>query len=492
MKKKLFCLLVAALVLVASVPKTRAVTYITDPNAVSGYQYSAEYGGILDAIFRGELAMFSNTTDTFPLGSSLNTSKAYYIAGNRFGGYQCYIYAQAVYYHLFGDIPHHGNGSIAWSNSQRVVFNEPVASYELFLNSDVNFGAYIRTTINEDGSYSGSGHSMIVLHYDEAGITYLEGNADGRGLIRITSRTWDEYNTQQLEGRGRRIGFIAQCRATMCRHEYDIVGLCTLCGKTFQHDNTLSAEMAGRYAVTAEEGISLRELPYEDSTATPDMIPRGTEVDVLGMVTNAGGETWYKASCNGETGYVTVDTLSWLSAGEQVITCEITSPAEGQLVPQASFPVIGTVTSKYPLAQIEAYLDGQLYATVTPQRVTAVDLRATDVNYDLSFSTLAPGRHTLTVLARDVHHEMETVCTRTFITEGLPEYLPGDTDGDSRLTTDDAVYLLLHVMFGGVDYPIAIPDPDMNGDGSLDTDDAVYLLLHVMFGESEYPLNTGG
>lgn len=488
MRKRLFCLLVAVVLLFAVLPKAEAVTYITDPNAVSGYQYSNEYGGVLDAIFKGELALFSNTTDTFPLGSSLNNSQLYYIANGRLGGWQCYIYAQAVYYHLFGDIPYHGAGTMPWSNTQQVIFNEPVASYELFLNSDVGFGAYIRTTVNEDGSYSGNGHSVIVLSYDQTGITYLEGNADGRGLIRITTRTWDEYNTQQLAGRGRRIGFVAQCKDTMCRHEYDVVGYCTLCNKTFQHDNTLTSESAGRYAVRSEEGISLREMPYEDSFGSLDPIPQGTEMDVLGMVINANGESWYKVSCNDETGYTPVYTLTWLGAGEQEISCELTSPAEGQTVPQASFPVIGTVTSKYPIARIEAYLDGTLFATVTPQRTTTVNLRATDVNYKLNFSALAPGKHTLTILARDIHHEMETVCTRVFITEGTPEYLPGDADGSGEVTTDDAVYLLLHVMFGETDYPLAIPKPDLNGDGQLTTDDAVYLLLHVMFGPEDYPI----
>lgn len=488
MRKRLFCLMLTVALLWVAAPKAAAVTYITDPNGVSGYQYSAEYGGVLDAIFKGELALFSNTPDLFPLGSSLNNSKLYYIANGRLGGWQCYIYAQAVYYHLFGDIPYHGAGTMKWNNSQQVIFNETVASYELFLNADVGFGAYIRTTVNEDGSYSGSGHSVIVLSYDQTGITYLEGNADGNGLIRVTTRTWAEYNSQQLAGRGRRIAFVAQCKDTMCRHEYDVVGDCIRCGKLFQFDDTLSAENAGRYIVSTAEGISLREMPYWDSFGSMELIPQGAEVDVLGAVINANGESWYKLSWGGETGYAPVDTLRWLSAGEQKISCEVTSPAEGQTVPSASFPVIGTVTSKYPLARIEAYLDGKLYATVTPQRVTTVNLRATDVNYDLDFSALAPGKHTLTILARDVHHEMEAVCIRTFITEGAPAYLPGDADGNGTVTTDDAVYLLLHTMFGEKNYPVAIPKLDLNGDGTVTTDDAVYLLLHVMFGKTEYPL----
>ena len=43
-------------------------------------------------------------------------------------------------------------------------------------------------------------------------------------------------------------------------------------------------------------------------------------------------------------------------------------------------------------------------------------------------------------------------------------------------------------MFGATDYPIANPDKDLNNDGKIDTNDAVYLLLHVMFGATDYPI----
>ena len=66
---------------------------------------------------------------------------------------------------------------------------------------------------------------------------------------------------------------------------------------------------------------------------------------------------------------------------------------------------------------------------------------------------------------------------------------PGDIDGNEKLDTDDAVYLLLSIMFGTEDYPVAGGVKlDYTGNGIVDTDDAVYLLLHVMFGEVDYPI----
>lgn len=68
--------------------------------------------------------------------------------------------------------------------------------------------------------------------------------------------------------------------------------------------------------------------------------------------------------------------------------------------------------------------------------------------------------------------------------------VPGDIDGDKVVTQDDAVYLLLHTMFGETFYPLINAPADIDGSGVVDQDDAVYLLLHTMFGESFYPLNT--
>ena len=78
--------------------------------------------------------------------------------------------------------------------------------------------------------------------------------------------------------------------------------------------------------------------------------------------------------------------------------------------------------------------------------------------------------------------------TYTAVFEKL--YVIGDIDGDQAVTQDDAVYLLLHTMFGEAFYPLNNAPADIDGSGTVDQDDAVYLLLHTMFGEMFYPLNT--
>ena len=65
----------------------------------------------------------------------------------------------------------------------------------------------------------------------------------------------------------------------------------------------------------------------------------------------------------------------------------------------------------------------------------------------------------------------------------------GDIDGNDVVDHNDAIYLLLHTMFGQA-YPLNGADGDIDGNGTVNQEDAVYLLLHTLFGEAFYPLKT--
>ena len=55
----------------------------------------------------------------------------------------------------------------------------------------------------------------------------------------------------------------------------------------------------------------------------------------------------------------------------------------------------------------------------------------------------------------------------------LPLPIRGDFNGDGKVDSDDAIYLLKNVFFGK-DYPLN-QGGDLNGDGKVDSDDAIYL-----------------
>ena len=73
---------------------------------------------------------------------------------------------------------------------------------------------------------------------------------------------------------------------------------------------------------------------------------------------------------------------------------------------------------------------------------------------------------------------------RTFV--ALSEYRIGDMNGDEKLDSDDAIYLLRYTFLPN-DYPI-YQNGDLNNDGQVNSDDAIYLLRHT-FLPDQYPLS---
>ena len=62
----------------------------------------------------------------------------------------------------------------------------------------------------------------------------------------------------------------------------------------------------------------------------------------------------------------------------------------------------------------------------------------------------------------------------------------GDFDGDEKVTSDDAVYLLRHTLFPA-QYPVT-GFADFDHDSNVTSDDAVYLLRHTLF-PAQYPIS---
>ncbi len=116
--------------------------------AYSGSDYTANstLATKLDNLIHGNVAIFSNTSAKFPVGTSLNNSTQYYWKSGYYSGYQCYAYGNATYYYLFGDVPFHGDGG--YSNSKLIsgVKGLSSLSYNTLSNAGVGCGAYIRTT----------------------------------------------------------------------------------------------------------------------------------------------------------------------------------------------------------------------------------------------------------------------------------------------------------------------------------------------------------
>ncbi len=219
-----------------------------------------------------------------------------------------------------------------------------------------------------------------------------------------------------------------------CKHpDMDSFGVCpnTECGFVFDWEATRNTLSAGIYSVSAAGELSLKaDVPYSASeNLVPTALTAETEVEVLGSLTNAFGETWYHVAFQEETGYAPADSLTFLRYCPQQISCVDFSPANGLSIPKASYPLKGTVVSRYPLTVITAYLDGKQYASWTASNgtTTSLSLASTNINYALTFGGLDYGKHTIELKGTDIYR----TTPETFL---VSEFY---TVKDSDLPTDD-------------------------------------------------------
>lgn len=107
------------------------------------------------------------------------------------------------------------------------------------------------------------------------------------------------------------------------------------------------------------------------------------------------------------------------------------------------------------------------------------------------------------VMVDELHHNIVCTCCGYVVEEvhaydnnsdckcnycGYERYLRGDVDNDNDVDSDDAVYLVYNIFFGGAEYPV-VQGLDFDGDGLETTDDGIYLLYFIYFGEKSYPLH---
>lgn len=432
----LLALAIALAVICPALQHVAAADYILKPSELKGLDYtdSDRLAAALDQVFAGDIDIYSDsryaTEVSMPVGTYMSNSTQYYVksqtTGNPVSGWQCYIYGNAVYNKLFKEWVGHANG---FAHSRVVIpGGSNSVSYELLQSSGVRCGAYLRTTGNSNGAYSGSvGHSMIILAYDSDTITYLEGNGDGNGLVRVTIRTWSDFNLRQLSGRGRYISHMVQptdafyqAQYPACSHEsFEGYGTCTGCGYVYDWESTLDPWSQGIYRLT-EKVVPRSDAPYSAAAAADVVLEKDQKIRTTGQYRNAFDQVWYSAEdASGNTIYINGASLKFVEYPPLEVICTGFSPEDGAELEQKAYPVKGTVTANFPLKSVSGYLDGELYATWTAdnETTTQLDLRKTDINNKLSFSKLEGGKHTVMLTAQSfVHGQTVTVHESEFFT----------------------------------------------------------------------------
>lgn len=300
---------------VTAIPANAWVQY-TSPSQVSGSDYTdyPAFAQALDAVFAGDIDLFTSSSFTtevsLPLGSRVSMSKAYYMYSTSRKtstyGWTCFIYSNGVFNRLFGEYVHIGTGL----KNCYIAVDKGASkmTYDLLKNADIRAGAYIRTSPKSDGSYYGEdGHSMIILSYDSTHITYLEGNGDGKGLVRVTKRTYAEFNSAQLTGRGRKITHIVQPTEEWFNELYG----------NSPKDNTYTFSYNANGGGGSEEGF-IAEYGGEFSLSSPNF-DRDTCVLAGWKVQRDSDGKWYTAN-------------GWLSEDKITATNEATTFKNGEII----------------------------------------------------------------------------------------------------------------------------------------------------------------
>ena len=170
--------------------------WITKREEVDGSDFtgSAMLAAALNDIFDGNANVYYDPEFTRMVNTELGSSRVPNNGVNKYVGpygdnddnvgTSCWIYANGVYYTLFGECT--GNGE-AGANSEKLDLKGSGNynfSYENFVSWGVRPepGALIRTRC---------GHSLVILDYDQDYVTILDGNGNGKGLVAIRKMKWD-------------------------------------------------------------------------------------------------------------------------------------------------------------------------------------------------------------------------------------------------------------------------------------------------------------
>lgn len=206
MRKRLITfLLVACMIVCMCLVTTASAASTTGTDYTSG-----QLAERLDTIMNQGIS--SGVSPAFPaVGGTYARHKMYTVKfpSRSWRGYQCMAYAYSAYNYLFDSDPYSAD-AVSFDNDLKA---RNTLSYQDFVNHGVRIGAYLRTTCHSNGEYhTYKGHSIIILSYDQAQVTYIEGNtiSDQTWRVNLKSCNWAEFNKNLLSGKGRYVQTLRQ------------------------------------------------------------------------------------------------------------------------------------------------------------------------------------------------------------------------------------------------------------------------------------------
>ncbi len=399
MRKRLLSLLLALVLSAGLLPlqPAEAATVQTAASAVSGAMYTdnAQLAQKLDAIFAGSAGIYSDAACKKPVNAALGTTavapgKTLYVgpAGKYAlnSGESCWIYANGVYYTLFGEAL--GNGTPG-ENSQRLGLSGTSHMRLTYENLDAwgvrrGVGAQVRVGT----------HSIILLAYDETGLTYLDGNGDGKGLIALRRESWTEVKANSSIGGQKKVSYIIQPKQSYLDAIYPDASAAYI-------NNCTAYPAYCRLRMTAAAAV--KALPGGEGTKTLETLAKGTAVTALELYRDPAGGYWYKlCTAAGNTGYVSAGDTEMTELLWDVALSGVSAP--GKLTQGQSFSIGGTVkTACTELTQVGVWVEqeGRLLTGTQGLEMSGKTcvLKSSALNQQVKFGSLAAGSYTYCIRA---------------------------------------------------------------------------------------------
>lgn len=293
LSKKIISLVAAAAVLMCMLPvfSAAATTY----NAAD-YTNVQEIIPKLNKVLNGGAELFidrvyenpDHTGEDLRVGGYINSDIRYSWGpeSRPHYGWTCFAYAQSVYYYLFGDVLYRCEGTdgygVEYTASEVVLNDVKPLSFDVLYNAGVGTGAFVEAP----------NHYYLILTYDRETITTLGGNEDGygRGEIKISNYTWDEFNGKRHRVPAYSIVQPTITKNTICDHKYDKDSFACSCGHI--DEGAIDYVWHSVYEVTSSKASSY-SLPFSHGKKTSSFAKHDA-VRATGVIENEKGETCYR------------------------------------------------------------------------------------------------------------------------------------------------------------------------------------------------------
>lgn len=247
-------------------PQAAHAKVYTEREEIDGSEYTCRPALIskLNSIFDGNASIYQDSQCTLLVDTRIGTKSVpndgvYKYAGTKGKtnkGTSCWIYANGVYYTLFGELT--GSGKAEKNSVKLTIDGTKKMTYANFESWGVRPepGALIRV----------DGHSLILLKYDASKIYYLDGNGDGKGLVAVRDYTWSSN-----PWRNKTISYIIQPKEERynelypenppCEHERRCnETVCVNCEEIYSGENVIhigpEISMSGIPATHATTGLT--------------------------------------------------------------------------------------------------------------------------------------------------------------------------------------------------------------------------------------------